>query len=334
MTERKGLEVQRTVIYCGALHLQQINLSLVQRLLSKCPVVRFLIPCLAIGAIQASQCTYSSPAKTNQLILPPKSSDMRTILIEDNPQIRELIKSLLATHCPGVQVVGEAESIAEGRVLLSTVQADLWLLDIELRDGTVFELLDQLDPVLFENVGLVFLTAFSTFEYVIQALHKSAVDYLLKPVDPAQLKLAVEKVQKEISTRDLRQRLDELRNLLVRPETPTPTLDKLPVWIQKGAVSYINLNEILYLEGDGVLTYVHTFSEKPLTSFRNLGFYKDLLISRGGFITVSKKYLANSRHIARYEPGDTMVFLTNGTGIIASRRAGQQLLEFFRSVFG
>jgi DNA-binding NarL/FixJ family response regulator len=50
---------------------------------------------------------------------------MRTILIEDNPQIRELIKSLLATHCPGVSVVGEAESIEAGRLLLSSVPADL-----------------------------------------------------------------------------------------------------------------------------------------------------------------------------------------------------------------
>ena len=261
---------------------------------------------------------------------------MRTILIEDNPQIRELIKSLLATHCPGVTVVGEAESIAEGRVLLSTVTADLWLLDIELRDGTVFELLDQLDPALFDTVGLVFLTAFSTFEYVIQALHKSAVDYLLKPVDPAQLRVAVEKVQQEIADRNLRSRLDELRTLLVRPEsaTATATLDKLPVMLSKGAVSYLNLSDILYLEGEDILTYVHTFSDKPVTSVRNLGFYSDLLLTRGGFIKVSKKHLVNTRYIVRYDPAEGMVYLSHGGTILSSRRGGQQLLAFFRGVFG
>jgi two-component system LytT family response regulator len=259
---------------------------------------------------------------------------MRTILIEDNPQIRELIKSLLATHCPGVSVVGEAESIEAGRLLLSSVPADLWLLDIELRDGTVFELLDQLDPALFENVGLVFLTAFSTFEYVIQALHKSAVDYLLKPIDPEQLRAAVEKVQKEIADRSLRTRLDELRTLLVRPESTTSSLEKLPVFLSKGAVSYLNLSDILYLEGEDVLTYVHTISDKPVTSVRNLGFYSDLLLKRGGFIRVSKKHLVNTKSIVRYDPTEGIVYLGNGGSILASRRGGQSLLEFFRGVFG
>ena len=258
---------------------------------------------------------------------------MRTILIEDNPQIRELIKSLLATHCPYVTVVGEAESIVDGTAMLSRIPADLWLLDIELRDGTVFELLDQLDPTLFDNVGLVFLTAFSTFEYVIQALHKSAVDYLLKPIDPEQLRAAVGKVQKEVADRNLGARLDELRSLLVRPESSTASLDKLPVFLSKGAVNYLNLSDILYLEGEDVLTYVHTISEKPVISVRNLGFYSDLLLQRGGFIKVSKKHLVNTRFIARYDPLEETIFLTNGGSINASRRGGQHLLAFFRAMF-
>jgi len=258
---------------------------------------------------------------------------MRTILIEDNPQIRELIKSLLTTHCPGVTVVGEADSIAAGTVLLSSVPADLWLLDIELRDGTVFELLDQLDPALFDSVGLVFLTAFSTFEYVIQALHKSAVDYLLKPIDPEQLRAAIDKVQKEVADRNLRVRLDELKSLLVRPESNPASMEKLPVFLSKGAVSYLNLSDILYFEGKDILTYVHTFSEKTITSVRNLGFYSDLLLKRGGFLKVSKKHLVNTRFISRYDPVEGIVYLSNGGSIIASRRGGQQLLDFFRAVF-
>lgn len=259
---------------------------------------------------------------------------MKVILIEDNPQIRELLKSLLATHCPGVIVVGEAESIAEGAVLLSTVAADLWLLDIELRDGTVFDLLDRLDPALFEQVGLVFLTAFSTFEYVIQALHKSAVDYLLKPVDPMQLKAAVEKVQKEISDRNLGHKLEELRRLLERPERPMDALDKLPVQLPRGVFSYLNLSEIVYLRGEDNICYLHTLAEKPVVSVRNLGFYKELLLQRGGFVQVSKQYLVNTRFIARYDPEEETVFLSTGEKITASRRMGKDLVGFFRRVFG
>ncbi len=258
---------------------------------------------------------------------------MRTILIEDNPQVRELIKSLLASHCPEVTVVGEAESIAEGYGLLTTVPADLWLLDIELRDGTVFELLDQLDPALFDTVGLVFLTAFGSFEYMIQAMHKSAVDYLLKPVDPAQLQAAIQKVKKEMANRNLRSRLDELRILLANTGSAKPALEKLPVTLSRGAIAYVPVVEILYLEGEGNICYIHTLSDKPLNSFKSLGEYTDLLEKQGDFFKVHKRYLVNTRHIARYDPSEGTVWLTNGEKIGASRRGGQDLLAFFRSVF-
>jgi len=258
---------------------------------------------------------------------------MKTILIEDNPQVRELIKGLLATHCPEVSVVGEAESIVEGYRLLTSVQADLWLLDIELRDGTVFELLDQIDPTLFDQVGLVFLTAFGSFDYMIQAMHKSAIDYLLKPVDSAHLQAAIQKVQKEMANRNLRTRLDDLRILLAHTGTSKPALEKLPVTLSRGAIAYVPLAEILYLQGDGNVCYVHTFSDKPLSSFKSLGEYTDLLEKQGDFFKVHKRYLVNTRHIIRYDPSEGTVWLSNGEKIGASRRGGQDLLAFFRSVF-
>jgi two-component system LytT family response regulator len=257
---------------------------------------------------------------------------MRSILIEDNPQVRELIKSLLAIHCPEVTVVGEAESIEAGYGLLSNIQADLWLLDIELRDGTVFELLDRLDPALFERVGLVFLTAFGTYDYMIQAMHKSAVDYLLKPVDPAQLQLAVQKVQKEMSNRNLRSRLDELKILLAHTGASKPSLEKLPVTLSRGAIAYIPLREILYLEGVGNICLVHQLSDKPLSSFKSLGEYSDVLEKHNDFFRIHKKYLVNTSHITRYDPSEGTVWLTNGAKIGASRRGGQDLMAFFRAV--
>ncbi len=259
---------------------------------------------------------------------------MRTILIEDSPPVRELIKSLLATHCPEVVVVGEAESVEDGYLLLGATPADLWLLDIELRDGTVFDLLDRLDPVLFERVGLVFLTAFGTFEYVIQALHKSAVDYLLKPVDPVQLLAAIQKVKKGADARNLRERLAVL-NALLAPSTPAKTvLEKLPVMLTKGAIAYLPLQDILYLEGDGNISYVHTSDTKPLVSMKSLGEYSELLEKQGGFFRVHKKLLVNTQHIARFDPSEGALWLNNGRSLSASRRGGQDLLAFFRKFFG
>jgi two-component system LytT family response regulator len=207
-------------------------------------------------------------------------------------------------------------------------------LDIELRDGNVFDLLDRLDISLFDNVAIVFLTAFSNFEYVIQAMHKSAVDYLLKPVDPEQLIEAIEKARAEIRQRSLRHRLDELRQLLSMQSSQHPSLDKLPVLLTRGAVLYLNLSDIICLEGDENICFVHTIVEKDILSIRHLGYYKDLLKNRGAFLQVSKRSLVNSRYIVRYEPMEAVVYLTDGSTIATSRRGGQQLVEYFRGMFG
>ncbi|MFM7155637.1 MAG: LytR/AlgR family response regulator transcription factor, partial [Bacteroidota bacterium] len=91
---------------------------------------------------------------------------MRVILIEDNPQVREMLKSLLVRHFPEAVVVGESESVADGIELINNVDADICILDIELRDGSVFELLERVDHDALDSTSLIFLTAFGTYDYV------------------------------------------------------------------------------------------------------------------------------------------------------------------------
>lgn len=260
---------------------------------------------------------------------------MRIILIEDNPQVRELVKSLLAEHHPEAVVVGEADGIANGHDLLTRVPADLWLLDIELRDGSVFALLDGLDPTLLENTALVFLTAFGTYDYVIEALRKSAVDYLLKPVDPEKLSAALAKVWAKLPQRSLHKRLDDLRGMLQNELKPLPKLDKIPLFLPRGIVRYVAVDDICYIKADKNMAYVYTASEpnKQISTVRGLGDYKRTLIDRCGFVLIEKSLLVNSKYIARYEPLERSVELTNGTTVSASRDGGRQLLEYFRSIF-
>jgi DNA-binding LytR/AlgR family response regulator len=79
---------------------------------------------------------------------------------------------------------------------------------------------------------------------------------------------------------------------------------------------------------------VHTIVEKDILSISHLGYYKDLLKNRGAFLQVSKRSLVNSRYIVRYEPMEAVVYLTDGSTIATSRRGGQQLVEYFRGMFG
>lgn len=260
---------------------------------------------------------------------------MRIILIEDNPQIREMLNSLLVRHFPNAVVVGESESVADAADLINRVDADLWILDIELRDGSVFELLEKIKQEALENTSLIFLTAFGTYDYVIRAMRKSAVDFLLKPVNPAEFKAAVTRAGEEINRRGQRKRIETLRELLKTElhMMTSPKSERLPLFLPKGVVRYVGVEEIIYLEGDENVTRIYTIDEKPVVSVKNLGFYRDVLTSQYGFLAISKRHLVNSRYIAHYDPADGSVELTDGTGIMASRRGGRQLLDFFRRVF-
>ncbi|MCC6412699.1 MAG: response regulator transcription factor [Saprospiraceae bacterium] len=257
-------------------------------------------------------------------------------LVEDNPQVRELVKSMLTAHYPSARVLGEAEGISDGYELLSGTPADVWLLDIELLDGTVFDLLDRLDPARVENTGMIFLTAYSSYDYVVQALRKSAVEYLLKPVDPVLLCAALDKVREQAPRKFLLYQLDELRNLVQQPIASTHALEKLPVYLSKGVVRYLDLGDVVYLVADGELTHFHLVQDKerPLTSVRNLGFYKTTLLEKSTFKQVSKSCLVNTKFIARFDPSEHQIVLTNGVRITASRRGGQDLGAFFKGMLG
>lgn len=112
------------------------------------------------------------------------------IIVDDEAHARGFVRNMLLQHCPGTVVAGEADGVAAAVGLLRETKADLLLLDVEMEDGTGFDLLDQI-PVLCFHV--VFTTAHNDF--ALRAFRYNAIDYLLKPVDPNHLVSAVRKAQ-------------------------------------------------------------------------------------------------------------------------------------------
>ena len=114
---------------------------------------------------------------------------MNAIIVEDIPNIRKGLKLLLAAINSPAVVVGECESVKEAVIVANACQPDLIFLDINLKDGTGFDFLDQTKSLEFK---VIFITAYE--EYALKALKIGAVDYLLKPVDGGELKKAISKV--------------------------------------------------------------------------------------------------------------------------------------------
>src|SRR5579863_1207713 len=115
---------------------------------------------------------------------------IKTVLIDDEIDSISILKRLLETYCPEIDIMGTADGVETGVHLIQNCSPHLIFLDIEMTRGNAFDLLNRLQPV---NFQVIFVTAFD--EYAIKAFKYSAVDYLLKPVDIDDLRSAVGRVQ-------------------------------------------------------------------------------------------------------------------------------------------
>ena len=124
---------------------------------------------------------------------------LRTIIVDDEAPMRQTLESLLKVSCPNVKLVAKADGVKTGVAAIKKYHPDLVFLDIKMGDGTGFDLLKALDPVDFK---VIFITAFDQF--AVKAFKFSALDYILKPVDPDDLADVVNKAEKlvvkELST--------------------------------------------------------------------------------------------------------------------------------------
>ena len=114
---------------------------------------------------------------------------IRTIIIDDEQQARSALKYEIGLHCPDIQLIAEATSVSEGVDILSKEKPELVFLDIRLSDGFGFDILER-----SEVPGLKVIITSAYSEYALKAIKVSAVDYLLKPVDATDLKVAISKI--------------------------------------------------------------------------------------------------------------------------------------------
>jgi two-component system LytT family response regulator len=116
---------------------------------------------------------------------------LRAVIIDEEPHNRDTLEKLLDRYCPEVQVVGKAEGVKSGIEAIRSLHPDLVFLDMNMDDGTGFDLLDTLSPFDFQ---VIFVSAMD--KDTILTLRLTGMEYLLKPVSPEELKIAVERVLK------------------------------------------------------------------------------------------------------------------------------------------
>jgi two-component system, LytTR family, response regulator len=253
-----------------------------------------------------------------------KQRMLRTIIIDDEPHVRETLRHLLDKFCPEVKLVGEAGSVAGGTKEIRDKLPDLVLLDIKMGDGTGFELLER-----FEHIGfkIIFVTAWE--KYAIQAFGFSAVDYILKPVNPEKLAEAVKRAGQQVQgafnlqlnalQENIRTREGEKRKLVLK------TSDK---------IFLLEVKDIVYCTSDCNYTVFTTVDGEKIMVSKPLREYDELL-SDSGFFRVHRSSLINLKHIKRFEKHDGgFVVMSNGDKIAASSRGKERLMELLDQLAG
>jgi two-component system LytT family response regulator len=199
---------------------------------------------------------------------------------------------------------------------------DLVLLDIKMKDGTGFDMLEQIDPIDFK---IIFITAYD--EYAIKAIKFSALDYLLKPVDSIELKEAIDKAdsftQEEVNTK--------LNTLAGNLHTDDQAKKKIILKTLEN-IYLVKVNEIVYIESDSRYSTIHLISGEKVMVSQVLKYYQEML-EEFGFYRVHRSYLINLEYIHRFEKAEGgYVILANEAKIPVASRKREELLVLFEKI--
>lgn len=224
---------------------------------------------------------------------------IRAVLIDDEISNLENLRTLLEKHCPQVTITATAQNVSSAVEAIEKYLPDLVFLDIQMGEQKGFDVLELLPR---RNFEVIFVTAYD--QYGIQAVKFAALDYLLKPVDIEELKIAVNKAGRKLATQIQTSQLDFLLQQLKKPET---NVSKIALQMQS-EIRYVALSEIIRCEADN--TYTHfllSTGEKILVS-KPLKEYADLL-RPSGFLRTHQSHLVNPKYVKSWLKEDGGILL-------------------------
>ncbi len=241
------------------------------------------------------------------------------VIIDDEQKARDTIRNILKLSQARLEILGEAASVIEGFDLIIREKPNLILLDINMPDGTGFDLLKKFDSF---NFKVIFITAYE--EYAVKAFKFSALDYILKPFQAGELLRAVEKAGEAIDNEKTE----------LKFKTFLSNLDKLKKVVLRTAESIhiINLNDIIRLESDVNYTRFFLANGKKLLVSKTLKEYDEML-GESGFFRSHQSHLVNLDHILSFEKTEGgHLIMADESQVPVSSRKREALFKIFESL--
>lgn len=236
---------------------------------------------------------------------------MKVLITDNEPGQRAALRSLLQLFCPEITEVEEAAGVQSGLATIRSFRPDILLLDVEMDDGSGFDLLTQ---VYNPDFQLIFITAHD--QYAIEAFKFSAIDYLLKPVDPEALQKSIQKAMLNIRNSNLQQQVE----VLLQQLSGVQNKERKIVLKDIDNTWFIKVTDVLYCEAEGTYTRFHLQNGGPILVSKNLKEYEEILEPLG-FLRTHHSFLANPDKIKSFDKthGGALV-LEGGLSIPVSQR--------------
>jgi two-component system LytT family response regulator len=243
---------------------------------------------------------------------------MKVLIVDNEPALQEMLQFMLVTFCPEVKTVHSAGSIEEAKVVLKYQSIDLLFLDVELNEGTGFDLLRQIEV---RNFQVIFITAHN--QYAIDAFRYSAIDYLLKPFEVELLIKSVQKAAHNLKNQQLSSQVDFLLNRLGQKHQEQSRRIALK---DAERIHYLRSGEISFCEAAGTYTRFFLEDGRCITVSKNLKEFAQILEPLG-FIRTHNSYLVNQEKVLRFEKNAESLILENNQSVPLSHRKREIVLR-------
>lgn len=243
---------------------------------------------------------------------------LRAIIVDDIDAIRKKNIDIIKTNCSTIAIIGEANSVESGINLINQLVPDLVFLDVEMPDGTGFDLLQKIQPIHFK---VIFITGHEDF--AVRAFRFSAIDYLLKPLVASELVEAVKKAEESLSKEIIDLKLNTLFSNLERPKE----LQKL-VLKTSDKIYSVNIQDIVHCESDKNYTTFYFIDAPTLVVSTTLKEYENLL-KPFNFFRSHQSHLINMSyfdHFIKSDGGNTIIMKNKSKIPLAVRKKEEFLM--------
>lgn len=242
---------------------------------------------------------------------------IRAIIVEDEPQAREMLTTLLEDYCQEVHIIGSASNVQEAVVAIKKLVPDLVFLDIEMPNEKGLELFKYFDEIDFE---VIFTTAYD--QYAINALRLSALDYLLKPIDLKELRTALNSFREKKHQAYINQAL----RYQFAAEQQSVQSKRIILPCGEG-YTFVEVDEIMYCQAEKSYTSFVMDNGKKHWVSKTIKEYSDLL-EGFGFLRVHRSSLINPKFVTKLiKTRPSSIIMKNGENITISKNRRDELLE-------